>query len=455
MADLIQIQTTGTTIDLNSGSTTAITTEDFLPPAVVNQAVRVSGFPFVAGSRTTAAALADTEATWVGHIRGTSVNNIEAQYQALVTLLGKAILWETQRIGAPVRLAYKRQGATNTAYWVVKGVTFPDAASTGQQMAVETATMLRIRLTLILEPVAHAGALTALINAQAVTNVPVSNIETSGSAVGGTMDAPLSIMLANTSGTAWSEVWLAEIGAAANVYNLNTNPDATSYGGSGGATLNGTAQSVADVSWSAVDNLPVRALFRCKVTAGTNNLVQLQFRLHAGSIFGVIDSTPWISFPGVGTNWTLVDLGSLRVPELLRHRTNQGGAVTVKAVAYAKTSDGSAATLGIDYLEVISYRSFVKVTGTIANAQMVMYDMVARDGTFYWPSTRPQTYLIADPGILVSDAVRRGTFQSLLPSSTPIFWFAAHTTTGHDIAHTGTLDVDYIKMYALGLRGNA
>ena len=40
-------------------------------------------------------------------------------------LLELARAWEERRTGSPVRLAWKRQGATNTAYWTVTGIPLP------------------------------------------------------------------------------------------------------------------------------------------------------------------------------------------------------------------------------------------------------------------------------------------------------------------------------------------
>jgi hypothetical protein len=312
---------------------------------------------------------------------------------------------------------------------------------------------LTVAFTLTLAPVTHTGAMASIASAISVINSPGNNAINTA-VVPGDMPAPLAVIVTNTSGFTWSEVWIAELGDAPITHEFDTITDGTASGtGSDEFVITTAANLGTATAWTPTTNDPLRAMARIKVTVGTPGLLELRFYLIGGSAGTIRQETPWIAFPGIVNEWALVDLGPVQIPAMFTNRANQNNASTIDLAVEARSRDGSSVTIRADYLEFIPIRSFVKLKASIADTQKLVYESVARDDTFVFPLVSPDQYVTSTSAVLVRNAERFGVLHPLTPGDTPPFWVAMHETTRHHAASDGTVSVQVLPSFSIGLRG--
>jgi hypothetical protein len=299
MAHTLQITDGTTTIDLAVATGNGIYLSQFVPPSSDRKATRVGPAPSIYGQRTMASTMADTDAKITCVIVDTSANNVEAQLLALVRLLELARNWEEYRTGSPVRLAWKRAGATNTAYWTITGVPqLPQPVGAEGWLDEENATnMLTVDMVLTLEPIAHALVPTILINRIGITTVPGSNVVTAATATSGDLSGPPSVAVGRTAaGNDWNTVWVAQIASAPDTTDYSGTVDAAAYGGQG-QTATYTSPTVLSFTGSGIalgtsQQHPIRGFIRMKVTsAPTAGIASIQIRMRVN--FGTSTGSQW------------------------------------------------------------------------------------------------------------------------------------------------------------------
>lgn len=449
-----------TTVDLNSAAAPGIQLEEIRLPAPVRVVNRVGGHPFVNGRRTVASSLDDGEIEIAAVIRGSTVDDVQSRYRDLVRLLEQANRWEESRTGSPVRLAFKLDGATNTAYRIVTGASAPVPSRAPDWLPSEMAArLLHVRLVLSVEPTWHAGALTQLFSG-AFTNVPGSNYVTLATGAGDLV-SPIRVKMTKNAATAddWFSARLALLLGVPDVFDQGATADASAYGGSANSiAVSGTVTEVSidsgtPTTVAAKHRGRLRFLARMKVTAGTAAKVQVRGIISVG---GVSQTGSWATFDGASNVYRLIDLGGFDIRSLLDAIE---GASRFYLYVQFKTSDASAATVFLDYVELLSTLGFVHLPKWGDNNFMdldyfLSYDGVQQFGSFVWPRRVPFVYVGYTPtSIPVAFIAERQGQLGLVPPNTTLYLWAAFRGTAHDITHTGTVIVQHLPTYALGLRG--
>lgn len=430
----------------------------FGAPRPNRKLTRVGAYPFANGERTVASGLGDVAAEIILNIVGSSADDLDAKLRSLVTLLEQAQRWEEQHIGSPVRLLFKRQGVTNTSYRVVTGVPLmPEPVDPGEINWLDGSSIMNemtVAFTITLEPVAHAGALTSIAATQPVTAVPDLDY-VFASAAAGSMPSPLSVAVTNTSGATFSDTWLARLEFAPVVKSHTGTADATAFGGSyESVTATGTEISASHSFFSGTTNVPFRGIARIKLLTGIVGALRLQVRGSIGATTTALHSGEWVTFSGGVGSWILVDLGKIRFPDAFTNRTGQV-TTSMRLAIWAKTSDGATVTFAIDYAQMLPYHTFVKIPGSVPTANVLHYDMVLKDGTFFWPNVAPQTYVTLSDGTLVNNIPRYGMLSPVPTGEILMFWAAFLVAGAHQLTSTATVTIENLALYSLGLRGNA
>lgn len=432
-------------------------------PASVNRAITRVASMWAEGSRTLHSSLNDSSEDFTAVIRGTSVDNVDSQYAALVRLLEQARRWEEERTGAPVRLLTQRNGTTAIAYQVVTGVPqMPDVINDVDWFRVEPDNNITfIRFTLTLEPLPHAGALTMLVAATARTNTPGANYVTATPALGN-MPAPVNVRLdlGVIGPPTWPEFWLATLAGTPHVVDFSGTVEAGAYGGQ---VLTGTANGTKTMTTGALVTLtdkfrrPTRAMLRIKATSGTVN--KLRFRLWALSgVGGNVSYGPWITYGGKSGAYALHNLHTVSLAHLfnipdLNPATQQ---VTVGFEYY--TIDGTSVNWSADYMELLSEIGFVEGGAILNNnADYAEYVSTGVAGAFYYPTATPQMYegLIAT-SVIQRFAGRYGTLPPITPGEAIWIWANGNGNSAgrvHSTVDNFTLSAKYLPRYAAPLRG--
>jgi hypothetical protein len=434
---------------------------------------RTSGFPFVDGQRTVASSLADATLDYVGTIYGTSVDDVDSQLLALTRMLEQARLWEEQRVGTPVRIAFKRQGTTNTAYWLVTGVPtlpHPDQGPDNWLDVETAANSLTFSMSLTVEPVAHSNTLTTLLNAGTLTNRTIDNVLALTTAPTGDMPAPLAVTIKRTAstGSPWDHLWCALVPytpyGAVSVWQFGGTTDATTSSGQNySATATGTAAFTEAMELNTYALLqtmwryPWRFFLRATVNSGNYNKLQFQAQLYHVSTSAVIAATPWATYDGSLNAWRLLDLGSIATHPDLLNRVAQTNADLAIFLWY-RTIDGSSVPFRLDYLDLVPYSGMTKLTGIYLGVNdSTAYEAVAADTTgFVYPRIAPQTYTVTSAGLLKTGAQRYGALGKLPPGGNAADWsvYLAGQSTVHILSDTSAVTVKALPCYAIGLRGS-
>lgn len=462
MAHVLSLENDTVSLDLADTSDVGYHMVTFRPPRPNRALSRVSAYPHGDGQRTTASALLDSTVEILVHIIGLNVDDVEGRLQDLVTLLEDAQRYEVTRDGSPVRLTWKRQGATNTAYRVITGVPgLPEPVDDeGDWLDLSTVTNdLLVSFVVTLEPTWHAGALTTLIDNEILTVVPGGNHFEALDDVDGTMPASLAVTATNSGTLDWDQVWLAELAGTPDVQDLGTGiVVAGAYGGFVNSYIaTGSALSIASLDFPMADKYrhPLRCFLRGRVTAGDATKLQLQFVVRFGGETWL--TTPYQTWSGFASGFSLVDLGQLHARGLFNRVAQSDAASEISYLVNFKSADGSNVDFDVDYFEVIPIRSLVRLSGMDAQATFKLaYEDLARDDTFYWPRRATQSYSTLNTDALYLPAERYGRLSGLRPNSVPRFWVNVQSATEHHLTTANvTLLVRYLPAYALGLRGAA
>lgn len=460
MAHVLSITDGTTTINLQETTDTGYKLVHVGAPRPNRLLTRVSGYPFVDGSRTTATALDDVLMDFVVCICGSSADDVESKLGALVRLLEAAQRWEVARTGAPVRVLFKRQGVTNQSSRVITGVPLmpePQDTEEGDWLDISVVTnSLTIAFSLLMEPVAHAGALTTVRATQTKTNQPTANVATT-SVTTGNMNGPLTVKIAdNTTFVTWSTAFLVQLASTSNVLiDYSGTADANAYGGfarsdtftTGTVTPTPTAGTV-----SLANQYPIRTFARISVTAGTPGKLQIRSRIVVGT---VAVEGPWVTYPGGSNQYLLVDLGTFPAMSYLTTLAIPAGFTDIDFMIQLRSSDASSITTRTDYVEFLFYRGITRLEGFTASSSSdyVAYEAVQKSGTFFWPARSPRTFVIKTATL--TPATRSGTLAPLLPNVANYLWIAIQSATEHNITDTFDVTIDHLPTYALGMRGNA
>lgn len=439
---------------------------------------RASGYPSTNGQRTTASALDDSTVDITLLIVGDDADDLDERLQVLVRLLEQAQRWEEQRVGAPVRLQFARQGVSNPSYRVVTGVpTFPtpqDEEGVGWLDASSIMNETTVQFTLTLEPLAHASTSTPLIN-ETIDMTP-GNTDFDVPAMTGDMASPLSIRVTRTnSGNVWNDAWLAVCPMATAVVNFTGTSDSDASGGSaqyveidapGDEILSFAATSPS----GEAARYPRRVVIRVKMTytgvgwAG-GNPGDLRFRLRysTGSAAGNGENpyaglayTSWVPYtldtPAEVNIWRLMDLGTVPA-QWQDFDASYTGAIAPEIEVQAMTLRYGVEFL-LDTIEVIPYLSFVKLTDLdVGENESVVYDAIAKSGSFNWPRQIPVAYVLDDAFARKMRATRYGTLKPIVPQEPVYIWVQGYNADLHRITDAAEVFVDGLSMYALGLRG--
>jgi hypothetical protein len=467
MAHTLTLSDGTTTCDLASTASPGIRLVNFAPPPPLRQVSRTSGWPYVDGQRTVAGSFIDGQATITCTVQGSSINNVASQLATLETLLQSAVVYEEQRFGSPVRLAWKPQNATNTAYWVLTGVLqWPTAL--WQQPTDMDADLFNNYFTfvmvLLLEPVAHASATTTLANAASITNKPTLNTATL-SAVPGDSPAPLSVQyILGTTTNKPSQLWLALMPSGSSVVVLDQTGSISPTGAYGGTSLALTNTGTVDqeagptIPISNILAYPYRIFARIRVTAGTPEQLKMRVQILPGIDTTSITYTPWAFAPAGSLNtWTLVDLGSIGVFSQYTKRLLQGTTNLSLNILY-QSNNGSSISFSVDYYEAVPYVGLAKLSTNqfnASNTSSMIYENIGLDGSFNFPRMAAQTYAIDGTGQLAVQYVRQGVLGNAAAGSTPGLWTATMYGTTHTIADTATLTAKALAMYSSTIRGAA
>lgn len=464
MAHTLTLSSDTSTANLAVASGTGIYLSQFVPPSSDRKATRVGPSPGIYGQRTIASTMADQDAKITCLLVGTSANNVEAQLNVVILLLEQARIWEESRTGSPVRLAWKRQGTTNTAYWTVTGVPqLPQPVGAAGWLDEENASnQLTFDMVLTLEPVAHAATTDALASG-AITTVVGSDTLTAGVATNGNIDGPVTVTLyKGSAGNDWTQVWIAQIVGTPDVHDYSGTVEAGTYGGQCFAatytsptviSLTGAALSITTLSQQRV-----RGFIRVKVTAGTASKLQARMRVNIGTSTGAqVATLPWVTYAGTSGSYYLMDLGAVPALTNLQNRVFRIAAAYYVTVEL-QTTDGSSITIRADYSTFMLYYGLTKLTGfTMALGDEIDYeDIMANNGaTYYAPRQDTQAYTQTTGTAFLTNATRQGRLSRHPGNTTPRYWVEAQGATAHLITDTGTLVVNHLPCYTLGFRGGA
>jgi hypothetical protein len=458
MATTVSLSDGTTTIDLNAATSTTIGTEWIRLPRLNRRYARVGAFPFTDGQRTAAHGLDDTEIEIACHIRGTSADNVEAQYIALVRLLEAALRWETSRIGAPVRLSWKRNTVTNYAYWNVRYGSV-ELSRDPEWLSAETANnILHLLVRLVVEPAAHAGALTTLRSAIPLLNAPLANYDGTTATQGDIGYCPSIEITRTAAGTAWTQAYLAQVFGQSDLNDRTGTVDAAAYGGEAQQIVNPGALTIATyssfITTDTKHQYPLRFMARVKVVSGTVSKIQLRSRFAFG-VNGPSQVGAWVTFPGTATgSYMMMDLGPVSLTAGLQRQATS--TLQYAFTCDVRTSDGSSATVNIDFIEAVPYLGFVKLTGlTLIQDRKLIYEDVQLVGSFVLPRPQPLAYLLATTGELFADVSRFGRLVRPPINSSVATWFYGQTDTTHTFSDGFAVTTKALPLYSMGLRGAA
>lgn len=454
-----------TTIDLAETTDAGYHFVSFRTPRPNRILERISSFPYGNGERTVASGLNDPSVEIILNIVGTSADDLDSKLQTLVKLLQQAQRWEETRTGTPVRLSFKRQGVTNTAYRVVTGVPMmPEPIDPDEITWLDGSAIMNemtVSMTLTLEPLAHSGAL-GVYAPESIT-LQVGSTDFSKAAAISEMSAPLNIALTRTSaGDAWNEVWMAVCPMAASITEYSGTADADASGGSAlvvNASTTAT-EHVVTAAGTGSTKYDQRVIARIKIH-DTDGAFDLKFRVRftvgsAETAVGYSKTTTYAVDVGhVYTGYYLVDLGRIpRATQAYSHATTVSRAPTIVVEV---TTDQFTAVYRLDTIEVVPYLSFVKIKDVeVEDNDSAIYESVAKESTFHWPRRSPTSYVLNAALGLKMMGQLHGTLGPLVPGEVPWFWFQAMAyETPHILADAGDVSIVYQPTYALGLRGNA
>jgi hypothetical protein len=463
MAHTLSLTDGSVSIDLADTSGSGIYLSQFVPPSSDRKATRVGPAPAIYGQRTIASTMADTDAKITCTIYDTSANNVEAQLLALIRLLELARAWEENRTGSPVRLVWKRAGASNTAYWTITGVPqLPQPVGAEGWLDEENATnMLTIDMVLTLEPIAHAAIPVVVRASGAITSVAGSNTVTTAATLGD-LPGPADVWIDRTSaGNDWSTVWIAQIATAPDTTDYSGTVDAAAYGGQG-QTATYTSPTVLSFTGSglAIDTSkqhPIRGFIRMKVTSAPTAgiaAVQVRMRVNFGTSTGSQWTGPWLPFAGTVNQYTMFDMGAIPVMSGL---LNRGAIVTASyfVAVEMQSTDATTFTVRADYSTFFPYYGLVKLTDiSLANGDRLAYDATLANAAFdyYMPRQDAQAYE-TNGGVLQTNATRAGRLARHPGGVTAIYWVQGQSTGLHQITDTAAVSVLHLPCYQVGMRG--
>lgn len=477
MANSVVITNGTDSVTLTTSAGSGIRLVSFRPPTSNRTAVRSGPGPGVIGQRTTSSTLGDATCDLeiriesppavtprFGAVVAPDTNGVANQYIALVRLLEQARLWEERRAGTPVRLKVQRDQETNASYWTITGATLGESSGPDLWMLLETAnSQLTLKLTLTVEPVAHEATVRTSASPVSVTTAPgVGNLLTIGSVIGGDVEAPLAIKVKKTSiGNNWTMAWLAQLASVPDLSDYSGTVDGTALNGAAQTqSYTGTILTFTAAGGYTIDvskQYPIRVMLRMKVTAGTASKVQARIRVNLGSSSGTPQFTgQWVPFAGVANNYFLMDLGRIPVFAGFQNRVFQSSVSYFNTIE-VQTSDGSAATVVLDYSEYLSYLGFIRLDGlAVAQNDAIYYEDIytSESGAYAAPRQAPQVYQALEAtGVYEQGANRYGRLARIAPSSTAYLWFQAQSATLHQIGDTAQLNMSHLQLYSLGLRG--
>jgi len=470
MAHTLTLGDGSTSIDLAVASGNGIYLSQFVPPSSDRKATRVGPAAPIYGQRTIVSTMADQDAKITCVISDTTANAVEAQLLALIRLLELARNWEENRTGAPIRLAWKRAGAANTAYWTITGVPqLPQPVGAEGWLDAENATnQLTIDMVLTLEPIAHAATPDVIRTSSGITLAPGSNVVTAGTATKGDMPGPASVAFAKTSaGNDWTTVWIAQIAAAPDVADYSGTVDAAAYGGQAESqtytsptVLSFPGGGAAAIAVGTAQQHPIRCFVRLKVTSAPTagiTAVQVRVVVHFGTATGSSWTGAWVPMAGAVGSYFLLDLGAIPVMSNLLNRSGGTPTTNYYPTIEMQSTDATAFTVRCDFSTYLPAYGIVRLNGiSLANTDQVLYDAtLASNGlTYYMPRQDVQAYETNTiSNILQTNAIRVGRLTRHGGGVTPIYWVQAQSATLHQLTDAGGVYVEHLACYSLGMRG--
>lgn len=441
-------------------------------PSVKHQMTRSNAVPYAEGENTVTSTFLDAEATFEVLVKGDAADDVDNAVEDLNRVLQRVQEWAVNKLGSPGRLFIHRHNSTFGGYRVITGVsTFPEALDLGSEdwlLASSINNIIKVRFSLFLEPLAHAGTIQHVLTTGWQNGPELTADWSAVPTVPGSMPAGVRVRMENTGNLPWAEVWLALLQADPIIYERSGSFDPTASG------LNYRAITGIDEDWSTilewesgdpdwvpVGDAPVRGFIRCRCTDYVPQRLQLRFGCSIGTSsliqYGPAIGHPLVANPLGPAEWALIDLGTLWPPAGLSARSLQG-AVTGRFWVEAYTEDPlEADSLDVDYLQVVTFESLTKLVGGVEVGETLVYDAISQDSAFYWKSRFPQAYITdTTTSALVKQSNRYGKLNSLQPGDGGRIWAQAfqegniHNVT---IDVEGNLVVQVLPTYALGLRG--
>lgn len=266
----------------------------------------------------------------------------------------------TTSFNAPAVLYAKPNGATQAGYYeIVRGLA---ASRRIGKSPGEGATTIGIDLALRRKPFAASSALSTLFAASSFTNTHTGNLVSFGPLIGDMrfQGQPLNIQFDKPAAQSPVVLFLASA--------YSRSPDTTS------STQSGVTSTTTGNNFTASGNIDLSAIrirrgLKLRVLARLTTLTspakaQVKVTVSAAS-GGTLWVSPWQTL-GSNTTAQLIDLGGIGLDQLRYPLTNTSN-VTIQATI--RSTDGTAVTATLGYVEALLYYDFCKVeSGTALGA---------------------------------------------------------------------------------------
>jgi len=371
-------------------------------------------------------------------LRATTKDNAIALLRQFIQALNTALF------SAPCVLSV--QGGTNTAYYEI----YSADAQENELYLREPDGVFRATITWVRSPFGGVSSLTTLINGTSYGNGSGSANTVSLGALTGDLvyeGMPMNIRLV-PSAAGYDRCYVASVLSRTKSTVTSTVTGFTSTYPTGSAF---TATGSISVT-SLVTNAALRFRVLVRFTTLTNpTKAQIWGHINYGGAVGQRDVPLPIVTLGSDTTAQLIDLGGYPL-DTLRNAITTAPNVTVKL--QVSSTDGTAVTLTLDYVETLLYYDFCSITGSRSASTDRMYLLGAQNlnGSAYLPSAIPGALITTNTDTVRNLGVLRGTLPRAFSGASLYATTVTSGTNAHTASDTITVTAQLAPLYRT-LRG--
>lgn len=418
--------------------------QGWTPKVAEPKLLLMGGPPMANGQRPYSQAYENVEETIPIEVAGRDADEVAAALQILNVELGGATTT------TPIVWRHRPTGASNEVYAEIYAGTVQPAVVGDALSPVEGWSDVAATLTLVRSPFFGADALMTPVSAQAVTNGASGNVFSLGDVFGDLAleGQPLNVSLAKpASGTA-AGVILATVASRSNLTIASTLSGVTST--TTGSAF--TASAAFDVAaLRRLTGVELRVLARLtSLTNPSKGMIGVEVQTSGGA------RVWWSGWVRLGSDTTaqLVELGGAPLTPL-RVPIPAATAANIKLVLYLRSSDGTAVTATLDYLDALLAYSYCRLTsaGLASGETLVAYGAQNLSGGGWLPMQTATAAVLNASNVQTKPANIEGQLiQAFRDASVYVAWYGSGRA--HTKSDTSTITVDHAPLWR-SLRGVA